>query len=160
MSLITGKEQYLAFLLPELKSADLSFEKKYKIESLSNEIKMSNCELVRCETSGNGLLAVFKTREAVDLYADYWQDEFSISLSSHKGLMLPITSLLDISADQKAAKIMKVVGGKTEIVPVIIEATDGFYVLVRGRDGDPLAPKEADIYVRNPENIAAGIIID
>ena len=73
---------------------------------------------------------------------------------------MPIASLLEYAPEQNAARIIKIVGGRTEIVPVIVEATDGFYVLIKGREGDPLAPKEADIYVRNPENVEAGIIIE
>ncbi len=160
LTLITGQEQYLTFCLPGFYSQDFPADKKYKIKSAALEQELSDCEIVRSEEGAEGLLIVFRTRQGIDKLADYAKDDFIISLSEKRGLIMPIASLLEYVPEQKAARIMKVVGGRTEIVPVVVEASDSFYVLVRGRDGDPLAPKAADIYVRNPENIEAGIIID
>ncbi len=160
LTLITGQVQYLAFFLPECDSQDFPADKTYKIQSAGLNQTLSDCKIVRSEDGAEGLFIVFSTRSSIDKLADYVQEDFVISLSEQKGLIMPIASLLEYAPEQNAARIIKIVGGRTEIVPVIVEATDGFYVLIKGREGDPLAPKEADIYVRNPENVEAGIIIE
>ena len=160
LTLISGHAQYLTFFLPDFGSQDLPSDKIYKIRSVSLDQELNDCVIVRSEEGPEGLLVVFRTRSGIDKLADYTQDDFVISISAQRGLIMPIASLLEYVPEQNAARILKVVGGRTEIVPVIVEASDGFYVLIRGRDGDQLAPKEADIYVRNPENVEAGIILD
>ena len=160
MTLITGQEQYLAFFLPGLDNKDINDKQSYTISSLTTDVVLNDCQLLRQEEVTDGLLVVFKTRQGLDRLANLQLDSFRITLSEQSGLIMPVASLLDYVPGQGAARIMKVIGGKTQIVPVIIEATDGFYVLIRGRDGDPLAPKVADIYVRNPEQVEAGVVLD
>ncbi len=160
LTLITGQEQYLAFFLPELAGKPLNPHQHYTVSSLTADVSLTDCKVFRQEELADGLLLILRTRQGIDRLADLSGDTFRITLSQQTGLIMPIASLLDYAPEQRAARIMKIEGGKTVIVPVIVEATDGFYVLIRGRDGDPLAPKVADIYVRNPAQFEAGIVID
>lgn len=160
LTLITGQEQYLAFFLPELAGEPLQPQQRYTVSSLTTDVSLTDCQVLRQEELADGLLLVLRTRQGIDRLADLSCDNFQITLSQKTGLIMPIASLLDYAPDQRAARIMKIEGGKTVVVPVLVEATDGFYVLVRGRDGDPLAPKVADIYVRNPAQFEAGLVID
>lgn len=160
LTLITGQEQYLAFFLPELSGKPLNPYRHYTVSSLSTDVSLTDCKVLRQEELADGLLLILRTRQGIDRLADLSGDAFRLTLSQQTGLIMPVASLLDYAPEQRAARIMKIEGGKTVIVPVIVEATDGFYVLIRGRDGDPLAPKVADIYVRNPAQFEAGIVID
>lgn len=163
LSIRRFSQETAALFLEELPLEDPGFRRGGRLDLFRDldGLAWSACEISRLEERGGGLL--------IQISCDDWTGyrpahmafpDARILVRAQEGLRVPLACLMDLDLEEGRARLMKVSGGLTEVLPVRILAADDRYAIIEAEEGTSRPLQEADLYVVNPWTTREGTLID
>lgn len=151
--------QYFVALLPlEYQSAMADFQSgsRLRIYSSSNGVTVKDAELIRQESSAQGNLVVFRSKQNVEAFASMRKAPLSLFVNEALGLRVPKTSLIGYQEGNVEAKLKIIDGGYVKETTVKITATNDQYALVESPEGAELKVRVSTMILLNPDSMKEG----
>ncbi|MBP5493430.1 MAG: hypothetical protein J6Y08_11365 [Clostridiales bacterium] len=161
LRIIQNDVQYFACILEGVNSADFGLEKVYTIRIPSEGIAITDCKIVRSNLTEDGLLVVFETSNQVERLLDRRTVDIEIVQKTtqdedHKGVRIPISSLVDADYDRMIATIFVNQSGYARGYTVRILDYDREYAIVAPIDDESNIPSVSTIVITNPYTVKEG----
>ncbi len=151
--------QTLVFLLPNTDATQYKVDDFISINIPAEGQTLANCRVLRSEAVGSDDLLVVRTDRKVEWLSDRRIVQAELTLSTSKGLKVPVSALINHDASAARASLMIVSGGYTRLCQVDVVDYDREYAIIKAIDTEKYKPDVSSILVVNPKSIEAGVFI-
>ena len=118
-------------------------------------ISISDCKVIRCTITSDGLLVVFETTNSVERLLDRRTVNIQIVQTKTTGIRVPVSSLANADYDRMIATIFVNESGYARGYTVQIKDYDREYAIIAPLEKENI-PSISTIVITNPQTVKEG----
>ena len=155
LRIVQNDVQYFACLLKNAPMEEFQLGSNHVIRIPAEGISISDCKVIRCSVTRDGLLVVFETSNQVERLLDRRTVNIEIVQTKTTGIRVPVSSLANADYDRGIATIFVNESGYARGYTVQIKDYDREYAIIAPLEKAEI-PSISTIVITNPQTVKEG----
>ena len=155
LRIVQNDVQYFACLLKDAPMDEFQTSSNHVIRIPAEGISISDCTVIRCSVTRDGLLVVFQTSNSVERLLDRRTVNIEIVQTKTTGIRVPVSALADADYDRGVATIYVNESGYARGYSVQIKDYDREYAIIAPLEKEDV-PSISTIVITNPQTVKEG----
>ncbi|HAU50778.1 MAG TPA: hypothetical protein DCW43_03285, partial [Clostridiales bacterium] len=155
LRIVQNDVQYFACLLKNAPMEEFQLGSNHVIRIPAEGISISDCKVIRCSVTRDGILVVFETSNQVERLLDRRTVNIEIVQTKTTGIRVPVSSLANADYDRGIATIFVNESGYARGYTVQIRDYDREYAIIAPLENTDI-PSISTIVITNPQTVKEG----
>lgn len=155
LRIVQNDVQYFACILKNASMEEFQQGSSHVIRIPAEGISISDCKVIRCAITEDGLLVVFETTNSVERLLDRRTVNIQIVQTKTTGIRVPVSSLANADYDRMIATIYVNESGYARGYTVQIKDYDREYAIIAPLEKEGI-PSISTIVITNPQTVKEG----
>ncbi len=155
LRIVQNDVQYFACHLKDAPMEEFQLQSNHVIRIPAEGVTISDCKVIRCSVTRDGLLVVFETNNSVERLLDRRTVNIEIVQTKTSGIRVPVTSLANADYDRGIATIYVNESGYARGYTVQVKDYDREYAIIAPLEKAEI-PSISTIVITNPSTVKEG----
>ncbi|MBQ5967173.1 MAG: hypothetical protein IJL60_05285 [Clostridiales bacterium] len=155
LRIVQNDVQYFGCILKGASMEEFQLGSSHVIRIPAEGISISDCKVIRCTITSDGLLVVFETTNSVERLLDRRTVNIQIVQTKTTGIRVPVSSLANADYDRMIATIFVNESGYARGYTVQIKDYDREYAIIAPLEKENI-PSISTIVITNPQTVKEG----